>query len=83
MYGGEEYDGRLSDSNILGAIHEEGKTKWLETNWVGSWQQELWLLVPDCRNPGVRYPMYRISVETFYHLEETWLDRVKEWFGRI
>lgn len=36
IYGGTEYDSNLSDENILGSVHELGKTKWLPTNWISS-----------------------------------------------
>ena len=77
IYGGVEYDSDLSDENILNSVHELGKTKWLPTNWVGpgdKWEDELWLLKPDPNNPEIKYPIYRIVVDTFYRYEKTWWD---------
>lgn len=86
LYGGEEYDGDLSDENILGSVHEIGKTEWLTTNWVGpgdKYEDELWLLVPDSNNPQVKYPTYRIFVDTFYRYEKTWWDTFCDNIKRI
>jgi len=86
LYGGEEYDGDLSDENILGSVHEIGKTEWLATNWVGpgdKYEDELWLLVPDSNNPQVKYPTYRIFVDTFYRYEKTWWDTFCDNIKRI
>ena len=86
IYGGEEYDGNLTDDNILGAIHEVGKTEWLPTNWVGpgdKWENELWLLKPDPNNPNVKYPTYRIYVETFYQYQKSWYNLLWDWIRRI
>lgn len=59
LYGAEEYDARLTDDNILGAIHEIGKTA-----WIG---EALWLLVEGT-------PAYRIDVEKFYQYTKSWFD---------
>lgn len=59
MYGAEEYDARLTDDNILGAIHEVGKTAWMG--------ETLWLLVDGA-------PTYRIDVERFYQYTKSWFD---------
>ena len=59
MYGAEEYDVHLSDDNILGAIHEVGKTAWID--------ETLWLLVEN-------EPTYRINVERFYQYTKSWFD---------
>ena len=77
LYGGEEYDGDLSDENILDSVHELGKTEWRPTGWVGpgdNWVNELWLLKPYPNNPQVKRPVYRIYVDTFYRYENTWWD---------
>ncbi len=66
--GSYEYDGRLTDDNILGAIHEVGHTA-----WIG---QSLWKL----RN-GI--PQYRISVETFYQYQKSWYNLFWDWVRRI
>ena len=59
--GAYEYSGSMSNSNILGAVHEIGKTQ-----WIGS---QLWLF----RN-GI--PIYHITVETFVQYQKTWFERV-------
>lgn len=66
--GGHEYDGRLTDDNILCAIHEVGKTA-----WIG---QSLWTI-----RMGV--PQYRISVEKFYQYQKRWYDLVIDAVRRI
>jgi len=86
LYGGEEYDGDLSDESILGSVHELGKTEWRPTAWVGpgdKYEDELWLLVPDSNNPQVKYPIYRIFVDTFYRYEKTWRDTFCDNIKRI
>ena len=66
--GGTQYDGHLSDENILGAIHEVGKTQ-----WIG---QSLWLM-----KQGV--PVYRIHVEAFPQYTKSWYDLVFDILRRI
>jgi len=86
LYGGEEYDGNLSDENILGSIHEVGKTEWRPTNWVGpgdKWEDELWLLMPDANDSNIKYPMYRIYVDTFYRYQKSWYNLLWDWIKRI
>lgn len=86
IYGGIEYDGHLSDESILGSVHEVGKTEWRSTNWIGpgdKWEDELWLLKPDPNNPQVKYPIYRIFVDTFYRYEKTWWDTFCDNIKRI
>ena len=67
IIGSCEYDGRLTDDNILGAIHEVGHTV-----WVG---QSLWKL-----QNGI--PQYRISVETFYQYQKSWYNLFWDWIRR-
>lgn len=84
--GATEYDGNLSDENILGSVHELGKTEWRPSLWVGpgdKWENELWLLTPDTKNPKIKYPTYRIFVETFYRYEKTWWDTFCDNIKRI
>lgn len=86
IYGNEEYDGNLTDDSILSAIHEAGKTEWLPTNWVGPgdrWENELWLLKPDLNNPNVKYPTYRIYVNTFYWYQKSWYNLLWDWIKKI
>lgn len=66
--GSYEYDGRLTDDNILGIIHEVGRTM-----WIG---QSLWTL-----RDGI--PQYRISVETFYQYQKSWYNLFWDWVRRI
>ena len=86
IYGDVEYDGDLSDDNILNSVHEVGKTEWRPSAWKGpgdSWEKELWLLKSDLNNPNVKYPVYRIHVETFYKCEKTWYDSMIDKIKRI
>lgn len=86
IYGGEEYDGNLTDDNILNAIHEVGKTEWHPTNWIGpgdKWKNELWLLKPAPNNPNVKYPTYRIHVDTFYQYQKSWYNLLWDWIRRV
>lgn len=82
MIGGEEFDGDMSDSNILGAIHEIGRTKWCPTGMDNNnlTVDELWLLRPYPADPKVKLPMYKITVEEFYILQPQWFDRVLSFF---
>ena len=67
-YGSVEYDGSLSDENILGAVHEVGKTAWMG--------ETLWLLVEGA-------PTYRIDVEKFYQYTKSWFDLLLDAVRRI
>ena len=69
IIGGEEYDGRLSDFNILGAMIEVGK--W---DWASSYG--------DCivRVDGVQ--MYA-KVHTFYQYQKSWYNLLWDWIRRI
>lgn len=66
--GAVEYDGHLTDDNILGSIHEIGKTVWIGNS--------LWLL-----RFGV--PTYQITVGTFYQLQKRWYELVLDALRRI
>ena len=66
--GGTEYDGNLTDDNILGAVHEIGKTL-----WIGN---KLWLM----RN-GI--PIYWITVEPFVQYQKTFIDTIMDMIRRI
>lgn len=66
--GANEYDGHLTDANILDSIHEVGKTA-----WVGD---ILWLL-----HDGV--PTYRINVECFCQYTKSWFDLLLDAVRRI
>lgn len=67
-YGGTEYDAHLTDENILGGIHEVGKTEWINGN--------LWLMRDG------EY-IYRLSVETFPQYTKTRLDLFLDAIRRI
>lgn len=75
-YGGEEYDGKLTDDNILGSVHEVGKTQWMPAHWRED-GQELYLL-NKCGDM-----VYRIEVETFYHYEKSWYNLLFDSIKRI
>ena len=66
--GGHEYDGALTDANILGSVHELGKTQWIGQN--------LWLM--RCGRP-----IYRITVATFTQYQKSWYDLVLDALRRI
>ena len=66
--GAEEYDGRLTDENILGALHEEGKTAWVNNH--------LWLIRGDNL-------LYRITVEEFPQYTKSWYDLLLDAIRRI
>ena len=66
--GASEYDGTLSDRNILGAFHEVGKTV-----WIGS---QLWMLVDG-------QPALRVTVEPFYQYQKRWYETLLDAVRRI
>ena len=68
LIGGVEYSHTLTDDNILGTIHEIGKTVWIGPN--------LWML-----RAGV--PAYRITVETFYQYQKRWYELLLDAVRRI
>lgn len=70
-YGGFEYDSNLTTENILGAIHEIGKTEWCP-NGYGLYQLN--------SNGDI---VYRISVETFYQYQKSWYNLLWDWIRRI
>ena len=72
VIGAEEFDGTLSDDNILGAFYETGKTMWCPTH---SDYDELWYL-KEYKN--LRVPYYKIEIEKFYIEVPTFWDKIKE-----
>ena len=76
FYGGEEYDGNLTDDNILGSIHEVGKTVWTCPSAYGVNGKELW----TSRDNAL---VYRITVETFYQYQKSWYDWLLDAIRRI
>jgi len=68
IIGGTEYDGHLTDENILGSIHEIGKTAWIGSN--------LWVL-------HAGKPIMRIEVMPFYQFEKRWYEILLDAVRRI
>ena len=68
FYGATEYDGNLTDENILGAFHEVGKTAWVNG--------ALWLI----RGEDL---LYRITVEEFPQYTKSWYDLLLDAIRRI
>ena len=66
--GSVEFDGHLTDDNILGAFHEVGRT-----TWIG---ESLWTL-----RAGI--PQYRVSVGTFYQYQKRWYELILDAVRRI
>lgn len=66
--GGHEYDGRLTDDNILCAIHEVGKTTWIGPS--------LWTI-----RMGI--PEYQITVGKFYQYQKRWFEILIDAVRRI
>ena len=71
LWGAEEYDGNLTDENILGAIHEIGKTEWCP-NILGLYK---------LNNNGEI--THRIVVETFYQYQKSWYNLLSDVIKRI
>ena len=69
-YGGVEYDGRLSDENILGVFYEPGY--W---DWSPHWKNVL-----ESHKDSLSWYM---KVGTFYHYEKTKLELIIEAIVRI
>ena len=68
FYGGMEYDGNLTAENILGSIHEIGKTQWVNGN--------LWVV----RDGQL---IYRITVEDFIQYTKTRFELFMDAVRRI
>lgn len=66
--GAHDYDGSLSDHNILCSVHELGKTQWIGTS--------LWLM----RNGR---PIYQITVQPFYQYQKRWYENLFDTIRRI
>lgn len=74
IIGAEEFDGTLSDDNILEAFHEVGKTVWMWEN-DPFYQTELWYLKEQY---GIKMPYYKVGIDDFYIEVPTWWDRMKK-----
>lgn len=73
IYGGEEYDGHLTDANILGSIFTAGKHQWTPNfDHIAMYQ---------FNDKGDL--VYRISVETFDQYQKTGLDILVDTIKRI
>lgn len=70
-YGGEEYDGNLTDDNILGAIFTLGKHEWCPDGY-GMYQ---------LNQKGEL--VYRIWIETFYQYQKTRCELMLDSIKRI
>ena len=68
FYGATEYDGHLTDENILGAFHEVGKTACVNG--------ALWVIRGDDL-------VYRITVEEFPQYTKSWYDLLLDAIRRI
>lgn len=66
--GEHDYDGALSDYNILCSVHEVGKTQWIGPS--------LWLM----KNGR---PIYRITVGTFTQYQKSWYNLLFDAVRRI
>ncbi len=74
-FGGEEYSGRLTDENILGYIHEEGKT--IFQGGKGCDVEPHLLLMKNGKFT------HRITVESFYQYQKSWYDFLYDYIKRI
>ena len=70
-YGGVEYDGNLTNENILGALFTLGKHEWCP-NGYGMYQLNA--------NGELKY---RIIVETFYRYQKSWYNLLWDWIRRV
>ena len=73
IYGGETYDGKLDNTNILGSIYMLGKNEWCPNAYGYAMYQT--------NNKGEL--VYRITVETFYQYQKTAFDLAKDNIKRI
>ena len=72
-YGGETFDGALTDSNILGAIYEYGKHEWVCNGYYNAMYQLT----------NQNEIQYRITVAVFYQYEKTTFDLMKDNIKRL
>lgn len=71
FYGGEEYDGRLTNKNILDSIYEIGKHEWCP-HCLSLYQKN---------NKGDL--VYQIYVEQFEYAEKSWYNLLADNIKRI
>ena len=74
-YGGEEYDGNMTDENILGCIHEVGKSYFYDRGYTAG-PSYLILLKNGCIT-------HKVTVETFYQYQKSWYNLLWDWIRRI
>lgn len=74
-YGGEEYDGNLTDENILGCIHEMGKSIFQDRGYTNA-KSCLLLTKGDLTT-------HRVTVETFYQYQKSWYNLLFDSIKRI
>lgn len=75
MYGCEQYDGHLTDENILGMIHTEGKSIFNDAGLVHGQSSLIWF--------KDNLPAYKVTVESCYQYEKTTFDLLKDNIKRI
>lgn len=71
FYGGEEYDGHLTNENILGAIYTLGKHEWCP-GYHGLYQLN--------QNGEI---VYKIMVQAFEYAEKSWYNLFWDWVRRV
>ena len=71
FYGGEEYDGKLTNYNILGSIYESGKHEWCPY-CLSLYQKD--------SNGNFKYQIY---VNQFEYAEKSWYNLFWDWVRRI
>jgi len=71
IIGAEEYEGYLSDENIIGIYYEVGKAQWYPTHPD---YDELWYLKEQ---NGIKIPYYKVGVSDFYIEVPSFWDKVK------
>lgn len=74
-YGGEEYDGNLTDENILGCIHEVGRSLYYDRGYTSN--QSYLILMRD----GLM--THRVTVETFIQYQKSWYNLLLDALRRI
>ena len=70
-YGAEEYDGHLTNENILGAIYTLGKHEWCSNAFA----------LYQFNNRGEL--VYQITIEEFTHYQKSWYNLLSDSIKRI
>lgn len=71
LYGGQEYDGCLTNENILGSIYELGKHEWC-SHCLSLYQRDA--------NGEIQYQIY---VNQFEYAEKSWYNLLSDTIKRI